>query len=262
MKEHLVNSPNQQGNMKIIVENDSVQLGKRASGIIVEKLNESICRKGTARLLLSTGASQFNTLKFLVKEKVDWQKVTMFHLDEYIGLDESHKASFCKYLKERFGVFIPLGRAVYISGIDDMEKTIAGLNREINEDYIDIGVIGIGENAHIAFNDPPADFNTDEPYIVVDLDEKCKQQQVREGWFETVDDVPKQAITISPKQIMKCKSIVSPVPGAVKAEAIRNMLQSGKPDKNIPATILKQHPDFRLVLDKDSASLCDLELLK
>ena len=246
--------------MKIFVCKDSEQLGKTASRLITEKLNAVIEEKGHARILLSTGASRFATLKFLVAEKIDWQKVTMFHLDEYIGIDDSHIASFCKYLKERFVSLIPLGRAVYIPGIGDTKETIEKLNREVGTEDIDIGVIGIGENAHVAFNDPPADFDTEEPYIIVNLDEKCKQQQVREGWFETVDHVPKQAITMSVRQIMKCKSIISPVPGVVKAQAIKDVLQSNTADKMVPATILKQHPDFRLVLDEDSASLCSADM--
>lgn len=247
--------------MKVFVNKDSEQLGKAAAGIIADKLNAAIAEKGHARLLLSTGASQFSTIKFLVQEKVQWQKVTMFHLDEYVGLDDSHDASFCKYLKERFVSLIPLGHAVYINGHGDIKETVERISCEISAETIDVGVIGIGENAHVAFNDPPADFDIEDPYIVVNLDDRCKLQQVGEGWFKAVEDVPKQAVTTSPRQIMKCRSIVSPVPGAVKAEAIRNMLQSDMVDRQVPATILKQNPDFYLLLDEASASLCSPEML-
>jgi glucosamine-6-phosphate deaminase len=182
----------------------------------------------------------------------------MFHLDEYIDLPESHPASFCKYLKERFLSKVSIQQAYLVDGENDPQKEIAYLTAEIRKEPIDLGLIGIGENAHIAFNDPPADFGTEEAFICVALDEACKQQQVREGWFAATDDVPKQAISMSVHQIMQCRHIVSCVPYAVKAKAIGDMLENQLTNA-IPATMLKKHPDFALFLDKDSASLIKTE---
>lgn len=238
-------------------------LGSAAAKVIAEKLNAAIARRGYARMVLSTGASQFDTLKALVKENVDWSRVTCFHLDEYVALPETHVASFRKYLKERFVAYVPnLKEFVFVNGEGDVQENIALLTRRLREDTIDVGVIGVGENAHIAFNDPPADFNTREAYLIVNLDDRCKQQQVGEGWFPTVADVPKQAVSMSPYQIMQCDTIVSPVPYAVKAEAVRKVLLSDQVDNMVPASLLKTHRDFYLFADADSAAGCSEELLK
>jgi len=180
--------------------------------------------------------------------------VEMFHLDEYIGLPETHPAGFRKYLKERFLNHITIKKAYLVDGEGDVQTVIANLSDEIRKEPIDIGLIGIGENAHIAFNDPPADFETEDAYICVTLNDTCKQQQVREGWFATVEDVPKSAISMSVHQIMQCRHIVSCVPYPVKAQAIKATLEN-KLTNLVPATMLKKHPDFMLFLDKDSASL-------
>ena len=243
--------------MKIQIFENPVELGKTAAARCTEIINEAIETKGNARIVLSTGASQFDTIQALIESNLDWSKVEMFHLDEYIGLPESHPASFRKYLKERFLSKVNIKQAYLVDGEDDPQKVIAYLTAEIRKEPIDLGVIGIGENAHIAFNDPPADFETKEAYICVYLDDACKQQQVREGWFATTDDVPKQAISMSVYQIMQCRKIVSCVPYAVKAKAIKDTLEN--PLTNwVPATMLKEHPDMSLYLDKDSASLINL----
>jgi len=239
-------------NMKIF--ENPVELGKAAAAYCAEIINEVIDRQGKARIVLSTGASQFETIKALIESTIDWSKVEMFHLDEYIGLPESHPASFRKYLKERFLSKINIKQAYMVDGEDDPQKVIASLTAEIRKEPIDLGVIGIGENAHIAFNDPPADFETHDAYICVTLDDVCKQQQVGEGWFATIDDVPKQAISMTVYQIMQCRKIVSCVPHSVKAKAIRDTLNN-EPTNRIPATKLKEHPDWTLFLDKESASL-------
>ena len=240
--------------MKIKIFENAVEIGKEAAQISANFINEAIARKGNARIVLSTGASQFETINALTATAIDWSKVEMFHLDEYIGLPESHPASFRKYLKERFLSKVNIKQAFLVDGEDDPQKVIDTLSAEIRKEPIDLGLIGIGENAHIAFNDPPADFETEEPFIGVILDEACKQQQVREGWFATTDDVPKQAISMSVHQIMQCLHIVSCVPYAVKAKAIKDTLENQLTNR-IPATMLKNHPDFSLFLDKDSASL-------
>ncbi len=250
--------------MKISVSNSMEQLGEKAAQKIAEIINFEIEKKGYSRIVLSTGASQFSTLEQLLTKKVDWSKVTMFHLDEYVGLPESHVASFRKYLKERFIQKIPnLKEAVLVNGeAENLESELKRLTERLREDVIDVGVIGIGENAHIAFNDPPANFDTKEAYIVLNLSDTCKAQQVGEGWFATANDVPKQAISMTCHEIMQCKIIVSPVPNKVKANAIYNMLSSKKCDNNIPATLLKKHEEFYLYLDNNSASLCGNDLLK
>ena len=239
--------------MLIHVSKTPVEMGSEAAALIAQKLNAAIARKGEARLLLSTGASQFEMLEALVRQPVDFSKVTMFHLDEYVALPVTHIASFRKYLQERFVSKVPLKEAVFVNGEGDVAANIAALTARIREAPIDVGAIGIGENGHIAFNDPPADFDTQESFKVVTLDARCKRQQVGEGWFATVDDVPKQAISMTVSQIMACESIVSVVPHAVKAEAVRNTLERDVTNL-VPATIMKTHPDFNLFLDSESAA--------
>ena len=223
---------------------------------IAQKLNEAIEKKGKARIILSTGASQFETIKYLVEKNVDWEKVTMFHLDEYLELPETHKASFRRYLKERFTSKVPV-KVHFVNTEGDVEENLKELTSEIRKDIIDIGVIGIGENGHIAFNDPPADFETREAYRIVELEERCRKQQLNEGWFPTLDDVPFIAVSMTPYQIMQCETIVSSVPGERKAEAVRNTLKSDEVTNMVPATLLKTHKDWHLFLDKESSSLID-----
>lgn len=247
--------------MKLFILKDKEELGREAARLIARRINEAIDRQGYARIVLSTGASQFETLDALAKEKVDWSRVTMFHLDEYVGLPVTHIASFRKYLTERFVDVVHPGEAVFVNGEGDVSANIAALSLRLTEKPIDVGVIGIGENAHIAFNDPPADFDTRESYIVVDLNERCKRQQVGEGWFASVDDVPRQAVSMTPYRIMQCRCIVSPVPKAVKAEAIAAVLGAETVDPMIPGSLLKTHPDVSLFTDRDSISLCGEELI-
>ena len=241
--------------MEIRICKDRYELGKSAAKFIANEINKVIEEKGKARIALSTGASQFDTLANLIND--DWSKVEMFHLDEYVDLPESHKASFRKYLKEKFTTKVSLKNAYFVEGTEENRKELCKI---ISKEPIDIGLIGIGENAHIAFNDPPADFETEEPYIVVNLNDTCKKQQVGEGWFATVDDVPKQAVSMSVKQIMKCKNIVSCVPYPVKADAVLKTL-SGEVSNLVPATILKTHPNFTLYIDADSSQKLDIPVL-
>lgn len=236
-------------NIHIDISDNADELGMRAAEKIASLIEEAINKKGKARIILSTGMSQFETLSHLITYDLPWDKVEMFHLDEYVGLDESHPASFRKYLKERFVSKVNLKAAYFVEGVD----AIPSLTRELRKEEIDVGVIGIGENGHIAFNDPPADFTTGEAYKVVTLDRRCREQQVGEGWFRTIDEVPTEAITMCVKEIMKSKHIVSAVPHEVKAEAIYNTI-TGRISQDVPATILKTHPDWNLFIDKDSAS--------
>lgn len=239
--------------MEIRICKDSKALGKSAAAHVAQVLRECINEQGYARIVLSTGASQFDTLSALVEEKnIDWSKVEMFHLDEYVDLPITHIASFRKYLQERFVDKVAPLAAVHF--VDGTAESIKKLTEEIREKPIDIGLIGIGENGHIAFNDPPADFDTEEAYIIVNLDERCKRQQMGEGWFETIDDVPKQAVSMTPYQIMQCKRIVSCVPHSVKADAVRKTVLTNETTNLIPATLLKEHENFILYLDENSAA--------
>lgn len=240
-------------NITIHVSPTPQELGAHAAAAIAQLLNDAIAQQGSARLILSTGASQFETLDALIKLDVAWDKVEMFHLDEYVGLPESHIASFRKYLKERFVNKLPLKAAHFVNGEGDVAANIETLTKELKQAPVDVGVIGIGENGHIAFNDPPADFETDAAYKVVTLDERCRRQQVGEGWFAAVEDVPTQAITMCVKQIMACRHIVTAVPHAVKAEAVYNTI-TRPVTPEVPATMLKTHPDWRLFIDDASAA--------
>ncbi|MCI5547873.1 MAG: glucosamine-6-phosphate deaminase [Clostridiales bacterium] len=242
--------------MKVIVADNCRLMGELAARQAAGVINRAVEDHGAARIVLSTGASQFDTLSALVRQNVDWSRVEMFHLDEYVDLPETHPASFRKYLKERFVSRVPLKRAHFVDGT---REGIAALTEELRSAPIDLGLIGIGENGHIAFNDPPADFETGEAYIVVNLDERCRRQQVGEGWFATVNDVPSQAVSMTVRQIMRCETIISCVPYAVKAEAVYKTLTSPL-TPSVPATMLKQHARFSLYLDRDSAARVNVDI--
>lgn len=243
--------------MEIIVSENKNRLGEKAGKTAASVIRKAIAEKGTANIILATGQSQFETLEQLVSEQdIDWGKVRMFHLDEYIGLKESSKASFRKYLKERFIEKVtPLLEAYLINGeATDPEQECERLGQIIQKYPIDLAFVGIGENGHLAFNDPPADFETENAYLVVNLDEKCRKQQLGEGWFATVDDVPRQAISMSVKQMMKAKKIICACPDNRKAQAVKNCITL--PVSNLhPASILQEHPDCALFLDNASAAL-------
>ena len=245
--------------MKTKIYETPQQLGEAAATQTAILLNDAMNQKGMARLLMSTGASQFETIRHLRQANVDWSKVEMFHLDEYIGLPQTHPASFVKYLKERFVCDnLPL-KPYYIDGMRPAQSMIDEISAQISKNPIDVALIGVGENAHIAFNDPPADFDTPSPFIIVTLDDACKQQQVREGWFSTLDDVPKQAISISVREILKSTAIISAVPFLQKAKAVYNTLTQ-EITPRVPATILKTHPNWTLYLDNDSAAMLPSEV--
>jgi glucosamine-6-phosphate deaminase len=247
--------------MKLIISNTKEELGN-ASAIHAAKLvNDAIAKQGYARILLSTGASQFPFFVEFVKQNIDWSKVEMFHLDEYVGISEEHPASFKRYLLDRFVNVVNPKCAYLINGQKNPDETIAEITALLNEKPVDVGLIGIGENGHIAFNDPPADFDDQRAYKVVTLDERCLQQQIGEGWFKNVDETYKQAISMTCSQIMKCKSIISVVPYKVKAEAIYNTLTRDLTPE-VPATLLKQHADCTIYCDKDSAALLTDEIVK
>ncbi|MEY2647894.1 MAG: hypothetical protein RL282_607 [Bacteroidota bacterium] len=242
--------------MKKYILNDPAALGNASGKEAAEKIKEAISQKGVANIILATGTSQFETLQQLLGDKeIDWSAVNMFHLDEYIGLPITHKASFRKYLMERFIQKVPSLRAAHlIDGEADPASECKRLGQLIMEHPIDVCLCGIGENGHLAFNDPPADFETTSPYIVVALDEACRNQQFGEGWFPTLDDVPKQAISMSIHQIMQSAHIICSVPDERKAKAVKDCLEN-EVSPLYPASILQQHPSCSLYLDKQSSCL-------
>src|SRR5262249_25433603 len=163
------------------------------------------------------GTSQFEFLEVLTRTPgIDWKQVEMFHLDEYAGLPESHPASFRKYLRERLVEKTGMPRYHLLAGDVDPQSVIQEVGRELASAPIDVALVGIGENGHLAFNDPPADFEIEDPYLLVTLDEACRKQQVGEGWFRSMDEVPRQAISMSIKQIMKAKEVIVSVDGERK----------------------------------------------
>lgn len=248
--------------MNIKILNTNEEAGRQAAQMAYEAIQNAITIRNQANIILATGASQFALLNQLVKQPVEWSRVNVFHLDEYIDLPETHPASFRKYLRERFVSkitekvnFVPVDG----SAPDPFEECHR-LSKIISEYPIDLACVGIGENGHLAFNDPPADFDTNEPYIVVDLDEACRKQQLGEGWFESLDAVPRRAISMSIKQIMKSTQIICTVPDLRKAVAVQKTVE-GPITHLTPASILQSHPRCVLILDADSASLLNKESL-
>jgi glucosamine-6-phosphate deaminase len=242
--------------MDIVISRDHIEMGREAGSKAGKAIRSAIAKNGTAYVILATGTSQFETLKQLIHEEdIEWGKVVMFHLDEYIGLPISHPASFRKYLKERFLAKVPpLKSAHLIDGESDPKKECGRLGKLISKHPIDVALVGIGENGHLAFNDPPADFHIEQPYLVVNLDDQCVQQQYGEGWFKSLDEVPRQAISMSVKQIMKSKQIICSVPDTRKAEAVKNCLEN-EVSNLYPASILQMHDQCTIYLDPSSAAL-------
>jgi glucosamine-6-phosphate deaminase len=242
--------------MKIAVSDIASTTGQTAACAAVEILRDVIRIKGQAVFVAATGNSQIEFLKHLTAAPgIDWQRTTMFHLDEYIGIPADHPASFRRYLKERFLDRVPVGTAHLVAGdAPDIAAEVARLNRLIGATPVDAAFIGIGENGHIAFNDPPADFATEAPFIVVDLDEACRRQQVGEGWFPSMDAVPRQAVSMSVRQILRAERIICTVLEKRKAHAVKTCL-AGEIGPMFPASILRTHPGCDLFLDRDAAGL-------
>lgn len=219
-------------------------------------IQDAIRENGQARIIVATGASQFEMLKPLIQNPdIDWSKVTIFHLDEYVGLPMTHPASFRLYLWKRFITQLPLPPAAFhfINGENDPQAECKRVGDLIQEGRIDVAFVGIGENGHLAFNDPPADFETKIPYLVVTLDAACRNQQLGEGWFPTINDVPEQAISMSINQIMDAKSIICTVPDARKAQAVKNCLTNEISPMD-PSSILRRHADTHYYFDQHSAA--------
>lgn len=241
--------------MVIEVFEDKLSLSGAASEHAALALRRAIQEQGRARIVVATGASQLDFLDSLTrKEGIDWQRVEMFHLDEYLGLPITHPASFRKYLLENFICKAGITKYHLLDGTGDVREVISRTGESLDATPIDIAFVGIGENGHLAFNDPPANFQTEEPYLIVNLDEACRRQQVGEGWFRELSEVPRQAISMSIRQIMKAREIIVVVPDERKAQAAKLCFE-GEISPIAPASILRTHWNTTLYLDKASSSL-------
>src|SRR5215208_4513878 len=242
--------------MRVEVFDSKREAGAAAARDAAGIIREAIAARGEARAVAATGASQFEFLDALTREGgIDWGGVTFFHLDEYVGLPESHPASFRKYLRERLAERIRPGAFHFIDGeAPDPREECRRLGALISQGEVDVAFVGIGENGHLAFNDPPADFETEEPYLVVDLDEACRRQQVGEGWFKSLEEVPRRAISMSIRQILKARHVICVVPDGRKARAVRDCLEL-EVSPHHPASALQQHGGATVYLDRESASL-------
>lgn len=241
--------------LEVAVYDNPIEMGEAAAEFVKSKLDKALRQRGEANLILATGASQFSFLKALQQKEINWKKITVFHLDEYKGISDQHPASFRKYLRDRILDAVAPKKIHFLNGdAPDLEKEMENYSKALEQHPIDIACIGIGENGHIAFNDPPvANFNDPKWVKLVSLDEDCRNQQLGEGWFPTLDDVPKQALTLTIPAIMRCKTISCVVPDERKATAVHSTLHNEISTK-CPATILRTHSDTRLFLDTNSAS--------
>lgn len=246
--------------LNIRVYGDKKLLGRAAAEQAGASLRKAIRERGSARIIVATGASQFEFLEALTSlADLNWPRVEMFHLDEYIGLSAEHPASFRKYLQERLIRATGITNCHLLEGEKDPQEVILRIGKELAASPVDIAFVGIGENGHLAFNDPPADFQTEAPYLIVELDEACRRQQVTEGWFAEMAEVPRRAISMSIRQILKAKEIIACVPDARKAQAVKACLE-GEISPLAPGSILRQHGNATLYLDEDSAALLSPEL--
>jgi glucosamine-6-phosphate deaminase len=243
--------------MKVVTSDSKAAMGQKAAADGAELIRAALRARGEANIIVATGASQFEMLEELVRgEGVAWDRVTAFHLDEYVAVPISHPASFRLYLWRRFVSKLPLPlRAFhYINAETDWEGECHRIDTIIREHPIDVAFIGIGENGHLAFNDPPADFETEKPYLLVNLDEACRKQQHGEGWFATLADVPRRAVSMSIRQIMKSKAIVCTVPDHRKAVAVKHAVE-GPVTPLVPASILQEHGQATIYLDPPAATM-------
>lgn len=246
--------------MSVRIYDDKNQLGAAAADLGEKYISAAINERGHAVIILATGSSQFEFLEALTQRQIDWKKVVAFHLDEYVGLSAGHPASFRRYLRERIigKVGIPAFHSIE-GDADVVEKECARLESLLSQYAVDVAFVGIGENAHLAFNDPPAQFDDPVKFKIVELDEVSRRQQLGEGWFKTLDEVPKQAITMTIPAIVASRAIVCTVPDARKAKAVKNTLMNNITPE-FPASVLRRHPEATLLLDRFSASLLNTNL--
>jgi glucosamine-6-phosphate deaminase len=240
---------------------DKPSLSRAASEQAASAIRRALEKQTRARIVAATAASQMEFLDALTQQRdIDWARVEAFHLDEYIGLPLTHPGSFRKMLLEQLIQKTGIVHFHLLDGdADDPAEVARRVGKKLASAPIDIAFLGIGENGHIAFNDPPADFETKEPYIVVNLDETCRQQQVGEAWFADISQVPKQALSMSVRQVLKCREILAVVPDGRKAHAVKACFE-GVISPMVPASILRNHPNATVYLDRNSASLLDPSL--
>lgn len=247
--------------MEIKTFNDKHTLGAKAAEQASASIRRAIEQRGNARIIAATGAAQFEFLEALTSlPNIDWSHVEMFHLDEYVGISESHPASFCRFLRERLINKTGIPNYHLLNGEDNPAEVIRIAGKALQSAPIDVAFVGIGENGHLAFNDPPADFNTEAPYLIVTLDEACRRQQMGEGWFATLKDVPEHAISMSVRQILKANEIICIVPDSRKANAVKACLE-GEINPMAPASILRTHSNTTVYLDQHSAVLLSADTL-
>jgi len=234
---------------------DKMSLSRAAAEQASAAVRRAIIDRGKARIVVATGTSQLDFLDALSKSaNIDWRRVEMFHLDEYVGLPVTHPASFRKYLLEHLIHKAGITHYHLLDGNGDPTEVAGRVGKAVSSAPIDVAFAGIGENGHLAFNDPPADFQSEAAYLVVDLDEVCRRQQVGEGWFADISEVPRRAITMSVRQILNSKEIICVVPDARKAHAVQLCFE-GEISPMAPASILRTHPATTLYLDRESAAL-------
>lgn len=240
--------------LRVEIFGETDDMGEASAAFVADKLNEALALKSSANIILGTGASQYPFLNALFKKKIDWTRINLFHLDEYIGLSDQHPASFRKFLRERIAEKVNPKAAFYLNGdAADINAEIKRYEMLLKSHPVDVACIGIGENGHIAFNDPAvADFNDPQYLKVVEMDEACRKQQVGEGWFPTINHVPKEAVTLTITAIMDCKALSCSVPDERKSDAVYNALSDGI-NTSCPASILRKHDNAVLFLDSYAA---------
>jgi glucosamine-6-phosphate deaminase len=245
--------------MKVQVLPTKTEMAAAAADRAAAALRSAIDARGRAHVIAATGASQFEFLDALTRRSgIDWARTVFFHLDEYVGLAATHPASFRRYLRERIVERVQPGTFHFIEGdAADIQAEVERVGALIRAHPIDVAFVGIGENGHLAFNDPPADFDTEQPYLVVALDEACRRQQLGEGWFARLEDVPARAISMSIRQILKSNEVLCVVPDARKAQAVHDCLE-GPVTPQHPASILQRHPRTTIYLDELAAALLTL----
>ena len=247
--------------MQLRIFEDRNSLGQAAAAQGAAAIQRAIADRGKARIIGASAASQFEFLEALAATPgIDWPRVELFHLDEYIGLPMTHPASFCKFLQDRLIAKTGLSTYHLLDGQKDPAEVIRLTSDALSAAPIDVAFVGIGENGHLAFNDPPADFETEEPFIIVSLDEACRRQQVGEGWFANLDAVPTRAISMSVRQVLKSREILAVVPGPKKAQAIAACF-NGPVTPSAPSSILRTHPSATIYLDRESAALLNPKTL-
>ena len=230
-------------------------MAQAAAAHAAAAIRRAIDSHGRARIIVATGASQFEFLEDLTaNQAVDWTRVTLFHLDEYVGLPIEHPASFRRYILDRVIGKTSLQDYLLLDGEGDVREVCRQAGAALNSAPVDVAFVGIGENGHLAFNDPPADFATDEPYIIVQLDDACRRQQVGEGWFGSISEVPQSALSMSVRQILKSREIICVVPDERKAAPVKAALE-GPVTPDVPASALRDHGNVTIYLDAASAAL-------